>query len=173
MALLQQKNPASRPFSDEKNTAHLKEQYQKLRLYMPEEDHYVAVMQSDPIDDAAKCPREEQDRRKKIKATEFFVKLEVDQQLLKSRSAKMPMASRYAALPRRHHLRVCLRHCAACAAWGLTVCAWPTVPKARSTSGNASHSQVNGSGQRFCHVLAAYRRRCRPRCARFHFRVRR
>jgi coiled-coil and C2 domain-containing protein 2A len=90
---------ARKGFNEEGQRLRLTELYQSFRTAGPNDEEYVAVVLQDPIDDTEKLSlagatgTSEMDRRKQIKGTEFFVKVDIDGHELKDRSAMMAMPS--------------------------------------------------------------------------------
>ena len=90
---LRRSTPAVKGFDEKEKYRELMDKYQAVHTRMPSEPFLVPVMLQDPIDDLNKTNAEERERRARVKATSFYVKLELDRQELKHRSDKKAMPS--------------------------------------------------------------------------------
>ena len=75
---LRRSTPETKGFDETAKRAELMETFKAVRTRMPGEPHLVPVVLQDPIDDLKDTNEEEKERRARVKATSFYVKLELD-----------------------------------------------------------------------------------------------
>lgn len=90
---LRKSTPEVKGFDEQAKRAELMEKYKAARTRMPGEPHLIPVILQDPIDDLKDTNAAEKERRLRVKATSFYVKLELNDTMLKHRSPSLPMPS--------------------------------------------------------------------------------
>lgn len=88
---LRRSTPEVKGFDEDAKRAELLEKYQAVHPRMPGEPNFEPIILQDPIDDLKDTNAEEQERRARVKATKFYVRVELDGQMLPHHSPSIAM----------------------------------------------------------------------------------